>query len=202
MRKQNRPYKRGEAYRDSSFFVIVCEGAKTEINYFENFQRIEQQRVKIRTFAPNENKSSPKWVLDQGVSIVEELGLNENDQVWFVTDKDRWRFEDLNLIETACQNQSNWNFVISNPCFEVWLHAHVQDLEEISVESSCQSLKHEFDQFRVNKMYVKPLQNLKLAIERAKKVDNPDHFMPDPLRTKVYLLAEELIKSIGEHHFE
>ena len=202
MRKQNRPYKRGEAYRDSSFFVIVCEGAKTEINYFENFQRIEQQRVKIRTFAPNENKSSPKWVLDQGVSIVEELGLNENDQVWFVTDKDRWRFEDLNLIETACQNQINWNFVISNPCFEVWLHAHVQDLEEISEGSSCQHLKHEFDQFRVNKMYVKPLQNLKLAIKRAKKVDNPDHFMPDPLRTRVYLLVEELIKRIGEHYFE
>ena len=202
MRKQNRPYKRGEAYRDSSFFVIVCEGAKTEISYFENFQRIEQQRVKIRTFAPNENKSSPKWVLDQGVSIVEELGLNENDQVWFVTDKDRWRFEDLNLIETACQNQINWNFVISNPCFEVWLHAHVQDLEEISEGSSCQHLKHEFDQFRVNKMYVKPLQNLKLAIKRAKKVDNPDHFMPDPLRTRVYLLVEELIKRIGEHYFE
>ena len=60
MRKQNRLYKRGEPHRDSSFFVIVCEGAKTEIEYFDNFRKIEQQRVKIRPSSPPDNKSAPK----------------------------------------------------------------------------------------------------------------------------------------------
>jgi hypothetical protein len=202
MRKQNREYKRSQEFRDASYFVIVCEGAKTEIQYFENFKTIKQYRVKIRAIAPNENKSSPKWVLDKGVEVVEELDLNENDQIWFVTDKDRWRFEDLNLIETECQKKSNWNFVISNPCFEVWLHAHVQDLENLSEDSSCQNLKKEFNQLKKDSSSTNPLQNVRLAIERAKRTDNSAHFIPDSVRTKVYKLVEELIKRIGNHHFE
>lgn len=200
MRKQNRAYKRKEPYRDSSFFVIVCEGAKTEIEYFENFQLIEQQRVKIVSIAPQDNKSAPKWVLDKAVEVETELNLKEYDQLWIVTDKDRWSFDELNMIQTECVSKENWNFVISNPCFEVWLHAHVQDLSNISV-STCKELKKEFNQFRVNKAFDRPLQNIRLAIERAKRFDNSEHFIPDSLRTKVYLLIEELIKRIGEQHF-
>ena len=201
MRQQNRPYKRGEPHRDSSFFVIICEGGKTEIEYFENFKKIEQQRVKIRPSSPPDNKSSPKWVLDQGVSIVEELGLNGNDQLWFVTDKDRWSFDELNMIQSECVNKKNWNFVISNPCFEVWLHAHIQDLENLSTTDRYE-LKKQFGLLKNEGLFAKPLQNVRLAIERARRFDNSDHFIPDSLRTKVYLLVEELIKRIGEQNFE
>ena len=198
MRKKAKSQSKLKPYRDSTYFVIVCEGAKTEIDYFQNFKIVKQQRIKIVPVAPSDNKSAPKWVLDQAVKKAEEIGLNEDDQLWIITDTDRWKVEHLRTIQEACESIKNWNFVISNPCFEVWLHAHVQDLEEILEGSSCQHLKKEFNQFKRDS----PLQNLKLAIDRAKKVDNPDHFMPDPLRTRVYLLVEELIKRIGEHHFE
>ena len=203
MRKQNRSYKRGEAYRDSSFFVVVCEGAETEIEYFENFKKIEQQRVKVEPVAPDENKSAPKWVLDKAAKIAEELLFNSdnNDQLWIVTDKDRWKTEHLRTIQETCQQTKNWNFVISNPCFEVWLHAHIQDLENLSTTDG-KELKRQFGLLKNQGLFAKPLQNVRLAIKRAKKVDNSDHFMPAPLRTKVYLLVEELIKRIGKHHFE
>jgi hypothetical protein len=200
MRKQNRAYKRKEPYRDSSFFVIVCEGARTEVEYFENFQLIEQQRVKVVPISPDENKSAPNWVLDKAVEMETKLNLKEYDQLWIVTDKDRWSFDELNTIQSECVDKDNWNFVVSNPCFEIWLHAHVQDLSNVSVET-CKELKKEFNQFKVNKAFDKPLQNVKLAIERAKKFDNSEHFIPNSLRTKVYLLVEELIKLIGEQHF-
>jgi hypothetical protein len=202
MRKQNRAYKRNEPYRDSSFFVIVCEGAETEIKYFENFQKIEQQRVKIVPIAPQENKSAPKWVLDQAVKKAEEIGLDEDDQLWIVTDMDRWKVEHLRTVQEACEQLKNWNFVVSNPCFEVWLHAHVQDLEQLSEKSSCKKLKTELDIFQKQDSLTQPLQNVKLAIERAKRTDNSSHFIPESLSTKVYLLVEELIKRIGEYHFE
>lgn len=202
MRKQNRAYKRNEPYRDSSFFVIVCEGAKTEIEYFENFQQIEQQRVKVVSVTPQDNKSAPKWVLDKAVEIEKELNLKEYDQLWIVTDKDRWSFDELNMIQSECVKKGNWSFVVSNPCFEVWLHAHAQDLENLSEKSSCRNLKTELDIFQKQRLLTKPLQNVRLAIERAKRFDNSEHFIPDSLRTKVYLLAEELIKRIGEQHFE
>jgi hypothetical protein len=200
MRKQNRAYKRNEPHRDSSFFVIVCEGAKTEIEYFENFQLIEQQRIKIVPVAPHDNKSAPMWVLNKAVEVEKDLNLKEYDQLWIVTDKDRWSFDELNTIQSECVNKENWKFVVSNPCFEVWLHAHVQDLSNISV-NTCKELKKEFNQFRVNKAFDKPLQNVRLAIERAKRFDNSEYFIPDSRRTKVYFLVEELIKRIGEQHF-
>jgi hypothetical protein len=203
MRKQNRAYKRNEPYRDSSFFVIVCEGAETEIKYFENFQQIEQQRVKVIPVTPDENKSAPKWVLDKAAKISEELLLKteNDDQLWIVTDTDRWKTEHLRTIQEACEQTKNWNFVISNPCFEVWLHAHVQDLENLSTTDRIE-LKRQFGLLKNQGLFDKPLQNVRLAIERAKRFDNSEHFIPDSLRTKVYLLVEELIKRIGEQHFE
>ena len=203
MRKQNRSYKRGEPYRDSSFFVIVCEGVETEIEYFENFKKIEQQRVKIEPVAPDENKSAPKWVLDKAAKITEELLFkSENDdQLWIVTDTDRWKTEHLRTIQETCERTKNWNFVVSNPCFEVWLHAHIQDLENLSTTNR-NELKRQFGLLKNQGLFGKPLQNVRLAIERAKRVDNSDHFMAEPFRTKVYKLVEELIKRIGEQHFE
>jgi hypothetical protein len=201
MRKQNRAYKRNEPHRDSSFFVIVCEGAKTEIEYFENFQQIEQQRVKVISTAPVENKSAPKWVLDKAVEVATDFNLKEYDQLWIVTDKDRWSFEELNTIQSECIKQKNWKFVMSNPCFEVWLHAHIQDLEIITTIDRYE-LKKQFGLLKHQGLFEKPLQNVRLAIERAKRLDNSPHFIPESLRTKVYLLVEELIKRIGEQYFE
>jgi hypothetical protein len=201
MRKQNRAYKRNEPHRDSSFFVIVCEGVKTEIEYFENFQQIEQQRVKVISTAPVENKSAPKWVLDKAVEVATDLNLKEYDQLWIVTDKDRWSFEELNTIQSECIKQKNWKFVMSNPCFEVWLHAHIQDLEIITTIDRYE-LKKQFGLLKHQGLFEKPLQNVRLAIERAKRLDNSPHFIPESLRTKVYLLVEELIKRIGEQYFE
>ena len=202
MRKKHKSQSKIKPFRDSTYFVIVCEGAKTEIEYFQNFKIVKQQRVKIVSVAPDDNKSAPKWVLDQAVKKAEEIGLNEDDQLWIVTDTDRWKIEHLRTIQETCERIKNWNFVVSNPCFEVWLHAHVQDLENLSEKSSCKNLKTELDVFKKQDLIIKPLQNVRFAIERAKRFDNSEHFIPDSLRTKVYLLVEELIKRIGEQHFE
>ena len=202
MRKKHKSQSKIKPFRDSTYFVIVCEGAKTEIEYFQNFKIVKQQRVKIVSVAPDDNKSAPKWVLDQAVKKAEEIGLNEDDQLWIVTDTDRWKIEHLRTIQETCERIKNWNFVVSNPCFEVWLHAHVQDLENLSEKSSCKNLKTELDVFQRQYPITKPLQNVRLAIERAKRTNNSEHFIPDSHRTKVYLLVEELIKRIGEQHFE
>lgn len=130
------------------------------------------------------------------------LKIENDDQLWIVTDTDRWKIEHLRTIQESCERLKNWNFVVSNPCFEVWLHAHVQDLKNLSEKSSCKNLKSELDVFQKQGLLTKPLQNVRLAIERAKRLDNSEHFIPDSLRTKVYLLVEELIKRIGEQHFE
>lgn len=202
MRKQNRNYKRNAPHRDSSFFVIVCEGAKTEIEYFEAFQHIEQQRIIIRTVPPDENKSAPKYVLERAVNESEKLNLNGYDQLWMVMDIDRWKIDDLHLIQKECVQKSNWNLALSNPCFEIWLLAHAKELEGLTALSG-KDLKKQIGLLREEGIFPEnPLHNLYLAISRALSVDTSSHFIPERGTTKVYLLVQELIKRIGEHHFQ
>lgn len=201
MRKQNRAYKKNQPHRDATLFLIVCEGEKTEIDYFEQFINLSK-RVKIIPVSPNTNKSAPKWVLDKATKEAEEQDLNDDDQLWMVMDIDRWKLEDLHSIQDACNKMANWNLAVSNPCFEIWLLAHAKDLEDFSGLSG-KELKRQIGLFKNDETFPKnPIQNLHLAIERAMKIDNSTHFIPERGRTKVYLLAQELIKRIGEYHFK
>ncbi len=201
MRKQNRAYKKNQSHRDATLFLIVCEGEKTEIDYFQQFIDLSK-RVKIVPVTPNENKSAPKWVLDKATKEAEEQDLNDDDQLWMIMDIDRWELKDLHAIQDECDKIANWNLAISNPCFEIWLLAHAKDLEAFSSQSG-RELKRHFGLLKDEGLFPKnPLQNLHLAIERASKADNSLHFIPERGRTKVYLLAQELIKRIGEHHFK
>ncbi|MBB6003383.1 RloB family protein [Arcicella rosea] len=202
MQKENRNYKKSIPHRDSSWFIIICEGAKTEVEYFTYFHKLKQQRIKIKVVPPSDNKSAPKWVLDKAVKESENLNFNNYDQLWMVMDIDRWELKDLHTIQNECDKIVNWNLAISNPCFEIWLLAHAKDLETFSSQSG-RELKRHFGLLKDEGLFPKnPLQNLHLAIERASKADNSPHFIPERGRTKVYLLAQELIKRIGEHHFK
>ncbi len=201
MRKQNRAYKKNQPHRDATLFLIVCEGEKTVIDYFEQFINLSK-RVKIIPVSPDTNKSAPKWVLDKATKEAEEQDLNDDDQLWMVIDKDRWKSEIIHLIQDECVKIENWNLAVSNPCFEIWLLAHAKDLAEFS-SLSRDELKRKVGLLKDGGLFPKnPLQNLHLAIERASKADNSPHFIPERGRTKVYLLAQELIKRIGEHHFK
>lgn len=198
MPRQNRAYKRGEPHRDYTLFVIVCEGEVREKTYFEHFNEFRSQRVKVRTLPPVGHKSSPKDVLDRAVKYVDEFDLKDTDQLWMVMDTDRWEFADLQIINEQCEQNENWFLAISNPCFEIWLHAHVQDLADMT-EQTCQTLKSTLHTKLSGGYNVKLfMRNLSKAIERAALVDNAAHFIPSPMTTQVHRLAKELIKLVGE----
>lgn len=121
MPRKNRPYKRGKPHRDAQLFVIACEGAKREKEYFETLV-FGSQKVKVQILAPigeEHGKSAPKWVLNRAAKYVEEFGLNKYDQLWLVMDFDRYDVNILREIANICDEHENWNIAYSNPCFEV-----------------------------------------------------------------------------------
>lgn len=194
MARDNRSYKKDKPFRDASLFVIICEGAEREPQYFELLAG-DSKKIKVEIITPKENKSSPNWLLDAAAAFVSIYQLGAKDQLWFVLDVDRWKPEQLIKLGKTCAEQKVWSCAISNPCFEVWLFMHYEDISKATAKS-CGEFKAELPQI-VKGGYNKELaiQNLEKAIARAKLADsNPEHFMPNPKSTKVYQLVEALLE--------
>ncbi len=101
-------------------FLIVCEGAKSEPNYFMSF-RVPKNVVKIDVQGLGENPSK----LVQSAKELNKEG--EYDQVWCVFDRDSWTIEDFN---NAIKNAKDQRFEVaySNEAFELWYVLHFQFL--------------------------------------------------------------------------
>lgn len=105
-------------------FLIVCEGEKTEPNYFRAFRAPSDVRVKVEGVGYNT------------VSLVEEaielMQKDDYDQVWCVFDRDDFPAVNFNeAIQLARRN--GINIAYSNEAFELWylLHFHYHDAATI-----------------------------------------------------------------------
>lgn len=214
MRKKRR-YDRDtpfELVRDYKLFAIACEGSKTEPEYFKLFKHISP-RIAIDIIdevvsdeeadAISHERSAPKWVLNRAMRYIEKEGLNEDDQLWFVIDIDRWKTEQIREIAQYCDQHPNWNIVLSNPCFEVWLFFHKKPKILIDKKITCKELKFQISKHTkegYNPLYY--LSDLDKAMARAKLADSDkDYYFPKPNQTKVYLLCEALINAVGRNNF-
>lgn len=204
-----RGYKRDVApdkVRDYSLFAIACEGTVTEPGYFRPFDGIN--RVKVDIIEPDvaeaEGGSSPRKVLDRVQDYIKEhqLSAEDGDSMWCVIDVDRWPQDQIEELHAFCEQKANWHLVMSNPCIEIWLLYHTRtDLGELGIKTS-KDAKQVLD--RVAKYYyVKYLPLMPEAIKNAKNADaHPESYMPKPLETKVYLLAQALYDRIGKNRFD
>lgn len=189
--------------RDYKLFAIACEGDKREPIYFNTFRHLSK-KIAVDVIEEvvsddemqfkNGNKSSPKWVLDRAVTYIDKEGLTDEDELWFVMDRDRWEESQLREISDFCDLHHNWNVVISNPCFEVWLYFHKKSNILISTSSSCSDFKYEISGLEVGGYNPHAfLINIMDAIKNAKAADsNPNFFLPNFKETKVYKLVESI----------
>lgn len=196
-----RRYKKGEPHRDARLFVIACEGAKREKQYFENLAS-GSQRLKIKIVAPNNEdqddhvgKSSPKWIIDRLIRYIESVGVNigKGDVVWIVLDIDKWK---INWYELSSEcKKEKWKLALSNPCFEVWLYMHFSEISK-SKSQSCREFKSELGTLLGGK---KELDLLSPSIEDAlfrsnSIIDDHNNPVPSANTTRVHLLVQELLK--------
>lgn len=213
---KKRGYKRDtlvELVRDYKLFAIVCEGSKREPSYFNVFRHlsskiavdvIEEIVSDEEVHAVQSKKSAPKWLLDRALIYIEKEGLNDEDDLWFVMDVDKWPEGQLRDIAMHCEANANWHIVLSNPCFEVWLYFHKRADISVSTSKSSQEFKTEIA--TLEKGGYHPylfVPQLPVAIENAKAVDSdPKHFMPGFKETKVYQLGEAIMQVIGKNDFD
>ena len=196
MPRKNRPYKKGEPFRDASLFVIVAEGER-EDKYFRYFED-KSQRIKIEIVRREPGKSAPKHFLERIETFINENNWDpaDKDELWIVLDVDKWPKKIIHELVQYCTDTPNWFIAISNPCFEVWLHYH----HNASLEDKgqrCQDLKKGLEKHLAGNFPKNTCELISTACKNAKKADKtPKSDHPNPNETKVYKLGEKIVKSL------
>ncbi len=104
--------------------LIVCEGEKTEPNYFNAFKTISRNTAMIEVRGCGKNTLS---VVDEAIRLSNQAKDNgqEYDQIWAVFDKDSFPNRDFNAAITKAHKvgiKCAW----SNEAFELWFLYHFQ----------------------------------------------------------------------------
>lgn len=137
-------------------YLIVCEGKKTEPNYFNGIKKKINEKYgnKVDVLIPNIEVKGTGMNTTSLVKYTQKTVNHANKvygQVWVVFDKDDYNDEQFNLAIENC----NYNVAWSNPNFELWLLSHFKKVNRcISKDDVLQELSKEFQKKRLGD-YVK-----------------------------------------------
>lgn len=108
-------------------FLIVCEGAKTEPNYFEGFRA---PKLVVDTVGTGHNTLS---LVDKAIRLKGEKeaeakrrGGSPYDQIWCVFDRDSFGADDFNSAIRKAE-AAGFHVAYTNQAFELWYLLHFDD---------------------------------------------------------------------------
>lgn len=134
--EQKWPKRRGGRKRSLhlDYNLIVCEGSKTEPNYFlslkDHINQKEVNRIQLEIVGGLGNTIG---LFERARQIVSE-SVNGYSNVWLVYDKDDFPADHFNEVEERCRNCSEsdgvtYHAIWSNQCIELWFLLHFMYLQ-------------------------------------------------------------------------
>jgi hypothetical protein len=205
MGRERRDFVRRSGFRDARLFVIASEGAVTEPKYFNGIkERWHNPRIHLEIVGRDDpGLSSPEHVLRTLDRFASEYKLRDGDQLWLVIDRDSqsWKPRTMARIARRCE-QKRYFLAVSNPCFELWLLLHFEDVPAQSparrqelLENADGLLKFEVARHcGTDCEYIDNfISNSATAIARAEVLDaKPQDRWPSQLGTRVHRLIRQL----------
>lgn len=169
-------------------FLIVCEGEKTEPNYFQSF-RVHADVKVVGT------GRSPKAIVEHAQTLRRE---QDYSQVWVVFDRDSFLAEEFNAaIEQA--HRLGIGAAYSNQAFELWYLLHFAFHDTALCRQQYQEILTSRLDFSYRKndrdMYQRLQTNQAQVIRNAQKLleqYQPHRPADDAPCTTVHLLVQEL----------
>ncbi|MCX8506491.1 MAG: RloB family protein, partial [Alphaproteobacteria bacterium] len=151
MSKSNQFSRRNQAKKSQAKkILVVCEGKKTEVNYFDAIRQarnIPREQIVVK---PARYGTHPKNVIDSALTEAE----GENfDAVYIVFDRDQHKDKEgqfrqhLTKIEQMNKSKSwdktRFSAILSIPCFELWLVLHFVKVNGVRTSDEMEKLlKH------------------------------------------------------------
>lgn len=211
--RQRRNFERPEGVKSARLIVIAAEGRDTENIYFEAMKTsLCASGVHVEVLHRDNDDSSPANVLAQIKDFMDIYNIEEDDQLWVVVDRDRWTSKMLSSVARDCVTNDNLYFCVSNPCFELWLLLHLEDVLSYDSDRMKELAANKKNSKRGNTWLKKRmkdlmghyhesdydayslLQTIDSAINQAEKLDKrPSDRWPQTVGTRVYLLARSIM---------
>lgn len=205
---------RREAFRqERRYYLIVCEGQKTEPNYFEALKKTIEfdapARVEIKIFGEGRNTKSLIEKAIERKDEIEKDSTRKVDKIWVVFDKDSFGAELFNAAIQACNREdldiaAAW----SNEAFELWYLLHFEyhhaalgrNQYEKKIETHFKKAGRQdfkYDKGRNDMFKLLGEQRMNTAIKNAEKLmklhaGEKDHANHNPCTT-VHELVKELL---------
>lgn len=184
-------------------FLIVCEGTRTEPNYFKSL--IKNRFSDIREVEINGEGKGTVSLIKEVINI-RKKSSKEFDRVWAVFDKDD--FDDFNdAIRLAKRNKINCAW--SNESFELWYYLHFEYLDAgVSRKQYIEMIEREVRKRSGNKEYkyvkkdegtfsvLQQLGDESIAVKRAEKLRKV-HKGTDYASHKPCTTVDELVKELN-----
>ena len=140
-KRQKDSLKRAKAKRDPyDVVLIVCEGEKTEPNYFEELRDAFKLNTANIEICGDECGSSPRNVVDHAIKKYRES--KDYDRVYCIFDKDQHLTynEALDKVrQTKLPKGHSIYAITSVPCFEIWflLHYRYSTKSYVAGQANC-----------------------------------------------------------------
>lgn len=189
-KKQKLLERASETKSEIPIILIVCEGEKTEPNYFKGFRLTN---VKVETAKGGD----AQWVIEKTIEFNEN---GDYDVVYCVFDRDS---SPANRFNTAFEiaRTNNFRCIYSNEAFELWYILHFDLMQSAKHRGEYEDMLTERLEQKYKKndrtLYNKIISKQKVAIKNAKTLlksypkHNPEKDNPT---TNVFMLVEELNK--------
>ena len=186
-------------------FLIVCEGEKTEVNYFKAFTVPNKIEVRVK----GEGKNSLSLV-EKAIKMIDNLKKDDSfDQIWCVFDKDNCSKEQFNQAERLAK-ENNVKIAYSNEAFEIWFILHFQYLDIATSRSEYLTiltkqmqkygLLNEQEKYEKNRedMYekLKPYQRTAIT-NAAKLIQDRDEAKKHPFDANPSTTVQELVQELN-----
>jgi hypothetical protein len=187
-----------------AYFLIVCEGEKTEPNYFKGFPKRIGKIVYDIQF--DGGGISTLKVVEKAIEL-RDKSTQKYDRVWAVFDRDSFKASSFNsaILKAAANGiECAW----SNQAFELWylLHFHnrvtpmhrdeykkaIENAINEKIKNKKNLFKNAPDMFAILDKYGNQEQAIKWASDLKENFEGEDFANFNP-STQVFRLVEELI---------
>ena len=190
------------------YYLIICEGTKTEPNYFLEIKNIIDKNYKGKIELQIQGKAVGTMKLLKEAEKLAKSNLNNIKHVWVIYDKDDFSKSSFDNVQNKC-NELNKNSSItyhpiwSNQCIELWFLLHFMTLQtDIPRKEYIKKLNENYkinglgiykknnkDTFeKLRKFLPNAIKNAKI-LEESHEMKIPSKMAPS---TKVYELIEKL----------
>ena len=213
-------YTKGEPLVETTIIFILSGGEEREKNYFKPLKSDNQiHNVKI-AFRSKEGQGlkpyellsiASDFVKNQKFITEDEICYNieEGDVIYLIQDVDEFEAELKNHLK-ANYDKSKLQWIISNPCFEIWLFYHYNNNPSVLKECLNKSTRDRSNWLKENLHVIIPggvkttkaFHSSDIAIVNSRTNYSEQDNFPDIFSTQMHIVAEKIINSLKEEYKE